>query len=100
MITLDQPAILESPETAAKTFPSAWVTELSIVSDPTGKTALHAVFHPWNPQTNELAPRPDWARRMVILDVFAAAAADPVFGEAIDALLPELGRQAKLRGII
>ena len=100
MVILIEPITLTPPEPTAGVFTAAWITGLSVVSDPQGKTSVRALFQPWNPQTNELAPGSEHTRRMVIEDMFATAAADPQFAGVITALLLELERQAKLAGVL
>lgn len=85
---------LDTPITVSP-FNKIWIESINVHGNPDGAVSANIALKPFN-GTKTLDDR----KVFVINDVFALAAADPQFANIIYQLMEEVGRQARLKGVI
>lgn len=84
-----------STNISSSTFDKIWLQNLSIACNPKGTASIVATFKPYDGSRTL-----DDAKTLVINDVFEKIATDATFAAAVDTLLQEIERQAKLANVI
>lgn len=87
-LTLDTP-ITETP------FNKIWIESINVHGTPNGSVSAVISLKPFNGSKTL-----DDRRTFSINDIFALAATDSKFALVISQLMEEVGRQAKLKGVI
>ena len=84
-----------TPLTESTTFDRLWLQTVSITCNIKGKSSIVATFNPYNGDTTT-----DDTKILIINDIFEKLSTDVQFAAAVDVILVELERQAKLAGVI
>ena len=76
-------------------FDKIWVQNLVMSGSPAGKTSVTITLKPYDGVVTL-----DQPKHLTISDVFELASRDAIFAGVMQSLIIEIGRQAKLQGII
>jgi len=81
------PSPVEQPATEAKTYPDSYLHRLVVKPNRDGTQTLVAVFRPYNYASGELYPGIDRDVELTVDDLMAEAAATPLLGQAVGAII-------------